>query len=160
MDHLLSKDNLENRPESSPGSVAARLHSRTREGHIGTIPQPGMAAFTPAPLEGWNSRLAAVRVSCLTAVRRGSPDPAVRPTVGLQVVIALTCNQPMIPLPLGAGRGRSGTASPPGQKRVPGAAEQSACVFSDNSVVGHTRINRVVHDGSRETRLRSCRSWT
>ena len=27
----------------------------------------------------------------------------------------------------------------------PGAADQSACVFSDNSVVGHTRINRVVH---------------
>ena len=56
----------------------------------------------------------------------------------------MTCNQPKIPLPLGAGRGRQLTASPPGQKRVPGAAERSACVFSDNSVVGHTRINRVV----------------
>ena len=59
----------------------------------------------------------------------------------------MTCNQPKIPLPLGAGRGRQLTASPPGQKRVPGAAEQSACVFSDNSVVGHTRINRVVKGG-------------
>ena len=49
------------------------------------------------------------------------------------------CNQPKFLSPLGAGRGRHLTAPPPGQKcaRSGGAIRR---VFSDNSVVGHTRI--------------------
>jgi len=107
-----------------------------------------MAALTPAPLEGslnLGGRDSRRAIPSADHPSGGAPSPS--------CWIALTCNRPKIPLPLGAGRGRQVTASPPGQKRVPGAAEQSACVFSDNSVVGHTRINRVVKDGPRGTRF-------
>src|SRR6516165_7078902 len=65
-------------------------------------------------------------------------------------------NQPKHYSPPGAGRG-PWKGPRPLAGSVPGAAEQSAAVLSDNSVVGHTRINQVVQGSPAAARSRSCR---
>ncbi len=62
-------------------------------------------------------------------------------------------------LSLASGRGAvpSGDGLAPWPAACQDAAERSAGVFSDNSVVGHTRINQVVHE-SREGKISSCHS--
>jgi len=77
---------------------------------------------------------------------------------GKPLVFLLWCNQPKFPSPPGAGRDRQLTASPPGRKLARsggielvrrGSGDPAVtvrCVLSDNSVVGHTRINQVVKE--------------
>jgi hypothetical protein len=108
-------------------------------------PYPGMAAFTPASLGG--SCLIGFGAVLQTPPREGGVMFTPPVTRGLGMLVP--CNQPSDSRNWSRGGAVGSSAGfAPWPARRPGGTGGSVCpVLSDNSVVGHTRIHRIVAQG-------------